>query len=357
MVAPTLPRYLPVASSLVLWLCAACGGEDGSDEPVFVVDVNDTRQQISGFGVSSAWTAQDITEQLAEQLFSVDNGVGLSLLRVRIAPEGTTWETQTALKAQAHGARVWAAPWSPPGEWKSNLDPENGGRLLDEHYGDWADRLASFVVDIAAEGVQLSALSVQNEPDYEAEWETCRFTPAELTTFVGAHLVPALAQRGVSPTLIAPEASGWSSIAKYTEPLLADPLTRDALGVIGVHGYNGEPYKYGTPAAHGKELWLTEVSEKNSDMNDPGMGSALWTARLMYDDLTIASVNAWHYWWLNNGANNSGVVDRADRPPASTRTPSRGNRRTAVKSAPRRANHLLPPKRNRSSSRSLTTCG
>lgn len=30
------------------------------------------------------------------------------------------------------------------------------------------------------------------------------------------------------------------------------------------------------------------------------MSSALWLARMIHDDLTIAGVNAWHNWWLNS---------------------------------------------------------
>lgn len=265
------------------------------------VDFASDRQTISGFGVSSAWTAQNLDDTLAETLFSAESGVGLSFLRVRISPEGETWETQTALKAQAHGARVWAAPWSPPGEWKSNGRDTHGGSLLPEHYPAWAERLAQFVSDIEAQGVSLYALSAQNEPDYQASWETCIFTPAELTTFVGEHLGPALAARGLDTRLMAPEASGWNRIAPFSEALLGDPAARDAIAIVATHAYNGVPFRFTMPAAHGKELWLTEASEDISGDADPGMGSALWLARMMHDDLTIADVNAWHYWWIHSG--------------------------------------------------------
>src|SRR5262245_53617210 len=100
-------------------------------------------QHISGFGASSAWTLPAASDALADQFFSVDSGIGLSLLRVRITPNGTTDELVTAQKAIARGASVWAAPWSPPGEWKSGTNAANalwGGKLLPEHYGDWAAR-------------------------------------------------------------------------------------------------------------------------------------------------------------------------------------------------------------------------
>ena len=70
------------------------------------VDPTTARQPITGFGASSAWTETDIAEDLADQLFSVEDGIGLSLLRVRIAPRGDSDERKTAKKAVERGARV-----------------------------------------------------------------------------------------------------------------------------------------------------------------------------------------------------------------------------------------------------------
>jgi glucuronoarabinoxylan endo-1,4-beta-xylanase len=266
----------------------------------------DLRQTISGFGASSAWTAPNIDDALADEFFSVDR-IGLSLLRLRISPSGTTSETATALKAQARGAAVWAAPWSPPGEWKTSGTDNNGGSLLPQYYPDWATRLASFVRTLQDEGVTLTALSAQNEPDYVAEWETCVWEPSELATFVGEHLVPALEAEGVGPRLLAPESSGWDDVARYGETLLRHPSASPAIGVVATHSYgNSAPYAYASPAAQGKELWMTEWSDPTGGGPDAGMGSGLVVARAIHENLTIAEVNAWHYWWL---------IERGDTPP------------------------------------------
>src|SRR3954465_15984763 len=56
------------------------------------IDLTQTYQRIDGFGASSAWTAANISDALADQFFSADTGIGLSLLRVQIKPDGTTAE-------------------------------------------------------------------------------------------------------------------------------------------------------------------------------------------------------------------------------------------------------------------------
>ena len=265
-------------------------------DPEISIDASVQHQHITGFGASSAWTTTSLTEARADEFFSVENGIGLSLLRIRITPQGTTDEQSTALQAQARGVKVWASPWSPPGEWKSNGDPENGGRLLPEHYQDWADRLADFAENAEAAGIDLLALSAQNEPDWVADWETCEWTPEELVTFVGDYLGPTFTERGLSTKLVTPEAANWDSFPSYADAILEDETARDLVDIIAVHSYGGAAFDYGKHAENGKELWETEVGE--SGTFDDGMGSAMRMAQMIHKHLTVAKVNAWHFWWL-----------------------------------------------------------
>jgi glucuronoarabinoxylan endo-1,4-beta-xylanase len=258
------------------------------------LDTSIRYQRISGFGASSAWTGGSISEVWADAFFSPQRGIGLSLLRVHIAPDGTTVETRTAQRAIARGAAVWAAPWSPPGEWKTSGTETNGGSLLPDFYQDWADRLAGFAVSMKAQGVPLLALSAQNEPNWSADWETCVYTPDELVTFVGQYLGPALARDSPETQLIGPETIDWSTLQQFADPLLADPAASSALGIVAVHAYGGTPYAYTAPAAAGKELWETEVSYDGST----SFQAALETARQVQRHLTVGGVNAFHYWWL-----------------------------------------------------------
>lgn len=259
-----------------------------------MVDPSEVHQHITGFGASSAWTAQSLSEQTADLLFSPDLGIGLSLLRLRIAPDGSTGELATAESAHARGAAVWAAPWSPPGAWKTSGTDNYGGKLLPEYYQAWAERLSGFAGTLSAAGVPLLALSAQNEPNWVAEWETCEYSPEELTTFVRDHLGPALERDSPGTRLLAPETIDWLSIAGYAEPLLADPDANALIGIVAVHAYGGVPFAYAAPGAHGKEFWETEVSYDEYT----GVTATLVTAREIHRHLTTAGVNAFHYWWL-----------------------------------------------------------
>lgn len=270
--------------------------------PVFTVAVDEPRQVIDGFGASSAWNPTTFSDALSDQFFSTGSGIGLSLLRVRIAPDGTTVETGTARKAIARGAKVWATPWSPPAAWKSNNDTSNGGTLLPERRADWAARLADFAVNMQAAGVPILAISAQNEPNYTATWESCIWTPAQITAFIRDHLGPALVERGVATRVLAAEPIGWTSLAAYGDALLGDAAARPFISHIATHQYTGVPFAYPAAAAHGKALWQTEFSDSAAE-SDPGMDSALRVAETIHDFFTVAEGNAWHYWWLVEGNN------------------------------------------------------
>ena len=90
----------------------------------------------------------------------------------------------------------------------------NGGSLLDEHRQDWADRLAAFATSMAGQGVPLIAISAQNEPNYTATWDTCRYTPAQMVTFIRDFLGPALAAAGQNVPVMAPETQGWDGFER-----------------------------------------------------------------------------------------------------------------------------------------------
>ena len=56
------------------------------------VDMGKEYQRISGFGAASAW-AGSITDKNAAFLWDSTSGAGLTLHRIRIAPDGSTSET------------------------------------------------------------------------------------------------------------------------------------------------------------------------------------------------------------------------------------------------------------------------
>ena len=314
-------RGVVVALALAALSGAACF--DSGDRPnkgpppppgPVEVDLAQTYQRIDGFGASSAWTAGNISDDLADQFFSPELGIGLSLLRVQIKPAGNTTELGTARKAAARGAKVWAAPWTPPVAWKTGMDGCGyAGTLQDVYRQDWANRLASFASSMAAEGIPLAAISAQNEPNYAAVadvaedgtpdcssgWDSCIYQPTQLVTFIRDFLGPALAAQGLSVPVMAPETQGWDQFGSYADPLMADSTALGMVGPIAMHHYAGSPFDYAPAKKAGKVLWQTEVSDdKQGQKVDMTIDSGLRVAAMIHDNLVKGNVSAWHYWWL-----------------------------------------------------------
>ena len=277
-------------------------------ESEVTINWNDQHQQIDGFGASCAWTAQNISETQADLFFSVEEGIGLSLLRNRISPDGTTLELATMKKAQARGAKIWSTPWSPPAEWKTNNDVTNGGRLISGYYQDYANLLTKYVQDMKDEGINLYAISVQNEPDYVAYWESCLWSEDELHAFV-PYLYSALTNKGLTSTkIMIAENSGWDF--DITSSTMNDPDTASMVGLLAAHAYWGAPSPVNT---YGKQLWQTEVS--SFDSFDGSMDNALIWATNIHEFMTKTEANAWHYWWLITNTNdNQGLLDMNGNP-------------------------------------------
>ena len=264
-----------------------------------VIEREEVRQEIRGFGASSAWTAPALSDELADAFFSVERGIGLNLLRIQIKPDGTSSELETVDAAVARDAEVWAAPWSPPASMKTNNSTSNGGELKEENYSDWAESLADFAQLMNDRGTPLLAISAQNEPDYTAEWDTCRFTPEQLAVFVGDHLVPALAQLEHPVPVLAPESANWGSLERFSEALVDHEPALESILAFATHGYGRiAPREQPAITEVNGEIWQTEVSDPEQDTPDDGMASAQRVARMIHADLTVGQVSAWHYWWL-----------------------------------------------------------
>jgi glucuronoarabinoxylan endo-1,4-beta-xylanase len=293
-----------------------------------VVDWTNLHQRIDGFGASSAWRST-WTPTEADMFFSTNNGtgvsldgktnypftgVGLSMLRTRIAPGGTTVESNLMQMAQARGALVWSAPWSPQASFKDNNNV-NGGNFVSANNQAYANQLAGYVVNMKTTyGVNIYALSVQNEPDVSAGYESCLWTGQQIHDFI-PFLANALSASNVASTkIVAAEDEHWQT--NYYATALMDPAVATNVSIIACHNYDGSPPNnipgalptYSNPSA---ACWETEVSKLSGNgAFDPGISDAMYWAGRIHLFMTGAQVNAWHYWWLiSNNPDNEGLTD------------------------------------------------
>jgi glucuronoarabinoxylan endo-1,4-beta-xylanase len=283
-----------------------------------VIDWVDVHQVMDGFGGSCADFNQPLSPEMADFFFTT-SGIGLSLLRVQVVPsaaECTSYfereggscltvasgatilrgELGVAQEAVARGVTVWSTPWSPPASMKSNGSFTNGGTLLPAEYSKWAASLAGYVKMMNSNGVPVYAMSVQNEPDNTAQWGSATYTAQQMHDFV-PYLHSALQTAGVGSTkIMIAEAASWDfSLAAVA---MDDAAVAGDVDILAAHGYGSA--RIVAPRNYGKHVWQTEASSQSSTY-DGSMKDGLSWASKIHTYLTVAEVNAWHWWFLSNG--------------------------------------------------------
>ncbi|SNY25168.1 cellulose binding domain-containing protein [Paractinoplanes atraurantiacus] len=257
------------------------------------------RQTIRGFGAMchAAWIG-DLTAAQRDTAFGAGDGqLGFSILRIPVNENQSDWgrDLATAQRAVALGATVFASPWNPPAgmtETFTRGSQTNAKRLKYSSYAAYARHLNDFTTYMRNNGVDLYAISVQNEPDYAETWTW--WTAAEIVQFLRANA------GSISTRVIAPES--FQYIKSMSDPILNDATALANVDIIGAHLY-GTPYSnFSYPLFQqkgaGKELWMTEVYYPNSSDSADSWPGALDVGEHMHHAMVDAGFQAYVWWYL-----------------------------------------------------------
>ncbi|MCL2174661.1 MAG: hypothetical protein FWB73_01320 [Treponema sp.] len=172
---------------------------------IITVNFNDKFQYVRGFGGQDvAWgNFPDYTMANYETMFNPDM-LGYNIVRIMILPDNidintTMYNLITNQRfsdrsrenyynfvklVNGYGGYVLASPWSPPMEWKTNNSVNGGGSLRPNNYRDYAFYLRSFAQHMSDNGAPIYAISIQNEPNYQASgYDGCEWSPNEMRDF------------------------------------------------------------------------------------------------------------------------------------------------------------------------------
>lgn len=302
-------------------------GEQGKGPLTIAVDPTRRYQAMAGFGASitdaSAWLIQrrmspTQRDALMAELFGRgDQGIGFDFTRLTIGASDFSREHYSlddmppgqADPSLAHfsiepnraellpvvkqalrvnpGLQIMASPWSAPG-WMKTTDSLIQGRLRPDRYADFARYLVRYVEAYAAEGVPVFALTVQNEPHFEPkDYPGMRLESPARAEFIGRHLGPLLAERGLRTQIV-----DWDH--NWSEPsapmaVLADPAANRYVAGVGWHCYEGHVQVQAAvhDAFPDKDTWFTECSGGEWKPNWPE------TLPWMVRHLVIGATRGW----------------------------------------------------------------
>ena len=145
---------------------------------------------------------------------------------------------------KAHGAplSILLSPWSPPVEWKSNDTREQGGRLLPEHYNDYAEYLCTYILWYRKQGFSVRALTLQNEPHAVQTWDSCVWTAKEQKAFLRDAMRPAMEKHGLTDI----EIYLWDHNKERVYEWMRDVVDAETDSMVtgaAVHWYSGDHFE------------------------------------------------------------------------------------------------------------------
>lgn len=256
------------------------------------VDPSIEYQTIRGFGgMNGAGWINDLTTAQVNTAFGTGEGaIGLSVMRMRIDPDSSNWSVQvpTAARAAALGVTLFATPWSPPAYMKSNNSLINGGKLLTKYYDAYTTHLLNFASYMSKNGATLYAISLQNEPDWSPDYESCNWTGSDFAAF--------LTQEGSkfgTLKVIAGESVGFTH--SMTDPILNSSTASPQVDIIGGHLYGAVPTDYPLARTKGKDVWMTEHLTDTNSAND--WTYALPVATELHKSM-VANFNEYTWWYV-----------------------------------------------------------
>ena len=280
------------------------------------INLNSEKQVIRGFGGMNhvSWAGDLTASQRSTAFENGANQLGLSICRIFVDGDSTQWnkELPTAKAALAAGALVFASPWNPPAALAETFTRSGTAsqRLRYDSYAAYAQHLINYVEYMKRNGVNLYAISVQNEPDWGYTWTW--WTAAEMLKFMQENA----GELRKHCRVMAPESLGY--VKSMSDPILNDPTALGNMDILGTHTYGTSFANFTYPnfkaKGAGKELWMTEVYYPNSDTNSSDKWpEALETGLHIHKAMSIAEFQAYVWWYIRRQysfINENGTVSK-----------------------------------------------
>jgi len=294
------------------------------------IDTTKKYQIIEGLGGATAFyagwvTAHPYKEEIYSNAFA---GLNLSMLRLgdwyryQTPPAGfdsaATEIVSNANRVLGHPVPVYMSSWSPPAFLKSNGQTGNGGTLIYTNGGFAYTNFAQYWFDsiqaYQANGVALTWMSIQNEPDFTASYDSCIFDPTEDTVNGTNYASYSKALDAVyrrltnlpsPPKLLAPEPVhiSFNDLNGYAATMNSNGFYGVAHHLYGDGGSSGDSFlnalRSATNVFPAKPHFMTEYGD---------VFDLIECANLIHDCLVVEQVSGYNHWSLVWPGTNGGLI-------------------------------------------------
>lgn len=138
---------------------------------------------------------------------------------------------------------LFASPWSPPAYMKDNGSMLDGGKLLEEYKSLWANFYVKYIKEMAEEGINFTAISIQNEPIAVQTWESCYYSPEDECEFIDKYLISALDEAGLSDIKIMIWDHNKERVYDRAKKILSNERVDKRVWAVSHHWYSGDHFE------------------------------------------------------------------------------------------------------------------
>lgn len=145
-------------------------------------------------------------------------------------------------KERKQPLRVMLSPWSPPAFMKTNGEKNHGGKLKKEYYEMWAEYFCKYIEEYRKENVNVSIISVQNEPNAVQTWDSCCYNGEEEKEFIKNYLYPSLRKHKLTDL----EIYIWDHNKERVVDRAIEVIDKDTENIISgiaFHWYSGDHFE------------------------------------------------------------------------------------------------------------------
>jgi glucosylceramidase len=135
---------------------------------------------------------------------------------------------------------LFSSPWSPPG-WMKSSNTLFGGTIRNANFAPYAEYFRRFLTEYKAAGVEINAVTVQNEVDSEQQGKMpqCLWGQQDEIAFAKQYLAPTLRSAGLNTKIWILD-HNYDLWGRVLDELSDAPLA-DAIDGVAWHGYLGHP--------------------------------------------------------------------------------------------------------------------
>lgn len=293
------------------------------------IDATKSYQTIEGLGGAIAFyngwvTAHPYKLEIYTNAFA---GLNLSMLRlgdwfryqntINFDPDAPGF-VSNANRVLGHPVPVYMSSWSPPAFLKSNGQVGNGGTLATNADGTfnyagfaqyWYDTLQAY----KSNGVTMTWISIQNEPDWVASYDSSIFDPTEDTrngTNYASYskaldaVYSKLTNLPSPPKILAPEVVhiAYNDLKNYAATMNTNSFYGVAHHLYGDGGSTGDSYIGNLSSA------TSVFPAKPRFMTEYGMTNMIEQASLIHNVLVVEQASGYNYWSLIWPGTSGGLI-------------------------------------------------